>query len=167
MRIRRLVPLLALALTLALGFAFTPASAQVSPGDAISSRTAAKVQSLVSPGNFELVRQGTIAMKISPSEHLEPPPPYTAATEKYSAQVSLTRDGEPTNYVAGLPFPQVDVNDAEAALKIMWNFALRPANADDVDAGGIEIESNRAGSADDVEHFSIGHLGFYKYVRSH
>ena len=82
-------------------------------------------QDLVSPGNFYLVRQG-MRMKIVPTERLEWPPPYKAATEKYSAQVGLNDQGELQNYVAGQPFPLLDPNDPHVATKVMWNFSFRP-----------------------------------------
>jgi len=153
------------ALAWTIAFIATPVSAgaQVKPGDVITPDNASKVEALVSPGNLVLVKQG-MTMKIVPTGHLDWPPPYKAATEKYSPQVSLTSDGELKNYLAGLPFPLVDANDPQAATKIMWNFAFRPLYTDDVDARKVEIESHVAGSADAIEHFSIGHMGFYKYI---
>ncbi|HLX37871.1 MAG TPA: hypothetical protein VKR29_08715, partial [Candidatus Binataceae bacterium] len=62
--------------------------ASVKPGDLITPDNASLVRDLVSPGNFALVVQG-MRMKIVPTEHLEYPPPYQAATEKYSPQVRL------------------------------------------------------------------------------
>ncbi len=82
-------------------------------------------------------------MKITPTTHLDWPPPYKATTEQYSPQVSLSPDGELKNYVAGLPFPLVDGNDPQAATKIMWNFAFRPLHGDDVDARGVEAVSHQ------------------------
>jgi len=84
--------------------------AAVKPGDEITPENAALVQDLLSPGNFVLVKQG-MRMKIVSTERLEWPPPYKAATEKYSAQVRLNEKGELQNFVAGLPFPSVDPND--------------------------------------------------------
>ena len=63
-------------------------AASVKPGDLISPENARSVTDLVSPGNFALVKQG-MRMKIAPTDRLEWPPPYKAATEKYSAQVKL------------------------------------------------------------------------------
>src|SRR5208282_1973314 len=62
------------------------ASAQVKPGAVITKESAAKVQGLVSPGNLLLVQQG-MQLDIVPADKLIWPPPYTAATEKYHAQV--------------------------------------------------------------------------------
>ena len=163
MKLSRVATIAAFASMIAFGFTTVPAHAQVKPGDLITADNASKVQGLLSPGNFILVKQG-MAMKIIPTGHLYSPPPYKAATEKYSPQVSLTSDGELKNYVAGLPFPLVDVNDPDAATKIMWNFAFRPLFTDDLDARDVEAVSHKQGSADELEHFTFGHLGSYKYV---
>ena len=129
----------------------------------ITPDNASQVAGLVSPGNFILVKQG-MTMKIVPTGHLDWPPPYKEATERYSPQVSLGSDGELKGYVAGLPFPLVDANDPDAATKIMWNFQFRPLHTDDLDSRGVEAVSHRAGSPNEVEHFTFGHLGFYNSV---
>ena len=136
--------------------------AGVSPGDTITKDQADKVADLVSPGNLILVKQG-MTMKIVPTDRLEWPPPYKSATEKYSAQVQLAPDGTLKNYMAGLPFPLVDANDPNAALKVMWNFSYRPLYTDDAISKNVEIASFRPGSspADPVAHFTIGNVGFY------
>lgn len=153
----------ALSLVLALGSTAVPAGAQVQPGDVITPANASKVENLVSPGNFTLVRQG-MTMKITPTTHLDWPPPYKAATEQYSPQVTLTPDGNIKNYVAGLPFPLVEANDPQAATKIMWNFEFRPLFTDDIETHNIEAISHRAGSSNEIEHFTFGHFGTYKYI---
>jgi hypothetical protein len=58
---------------------------------------------------------------------------YREATEKYSGQVKLSADGhEIYNYVAGLPFPNIDLNDELAGIKIMWNQEQKPAYTDNI-----------------------------------
>jgi hypothetical protein len=138
------------------------ANAGVNPGDTIARDQADKVADLVSPGNLMLVKQG-MTMKIVPTDRLEWPPPYKAATEKYSSQVSLAPEGTLRSYIGGLPFPLVDANDPNAALKVMWNFSYRPLYTDDAVSKNVEIASYRPGSspADPVEHFTIGNVGFY------
>jgi len=165
MTLDRFVNLNLAALAFAIALVSTPlaADAQVRPGDVITRDNASQVQMLVSPGTYDLVRQG-MTMKVVPTGHLDWPPPYKAATERYSPQVSLSTDGNLNNYVAGLPFPLVDISDPEVATKIMWNFAYRPIYTDDLDARDVEAVSHRAGSANEVEHFSFGHLGFYNSV---
>ena len=115
-----------------------------------------------------LVKQG-MTMKIVPTDRLDWPPPYKAATEKYSPQVQLAPDGTLKNYMAGLPFPLVDANDPQAALKVMWNFSYRPLYTDDAVSKNIEIASYRPGTslADPVAHFTIGNVGFYNNTGPH
>jgi hypothetical protein len=139
--------------------------AGVNPGDTITTDQADKVADLVSPGNLILVKQG-MTLKIVPTERLEWPPPYKSATEKYSPQVSLAPDGTLKGYSAGLPFPLVDANDPQAALKVMWNFSYRPLYTDDAISKNVEIASYKPGStaADPVEHFTIGNVGFYNNI---
>ena len=141
------------------------ARAGVNPGDTVTADQADKVADLVSPGNLMLVKQG-MTMKIVPTDRLEWPPPYKSATEKYSPQVSLAPDGTLKGYLAGLPFPLVDANDPNAAIKVMWNFSYRPLYTDDAISKNVEIASYRPGStpADPVEHLTIGNVGFYNNI---
>ena len=154
-------------LTIALTSTLFPAEADsVKPGDLVDPEKSILVENLVSPGNFVLVRQG-MRMKVVPTSHLDWPPPYKTATEKYSPQVRLNRQGELTNYVAGLPFPLLDANDPQIATKVMWNFSFRPDFTDDADIHHVEIESNRATpviGGDPVEHFTIGRIAWYKDI---
>ena len=143
--------------------AAVPAYAQVKPGDVITKDNAALVQNLVSPGNYTLVQRGMV-MDIVPSEKLEWPPPYTSATEKYHAQVTLAPDGSLHNYVAGLPFPLVDANDPEMATKLMWNFSYRPLYSDDADLRFPEIASYAAAGGDPLSYFTVGHFAFYNNI---
>ena len=70
------------------------------PGDFIRYENSYRVKPLVSPGVYYEVTQG-MTMKIVPTEHIEWPPPYRDATEKYSQQVRLSPDGRTmVNYVA-------------------------------------------------------------------
>ncbi|HEY2662968.1 MAG TPA: DUF1329 domain-containing protein [Candidatus Binataceae bacterium] len=150
---------LVIALCLATPFAV---GAEVNVGETITKDQAASVASLLSPGNLTLVQQG-MTMMIVPTGRLEWPPPYKAATEKYSAQVKLGADGALKNYSAGLPFPLVDANDPQAAMKVMWNFSYRPLYTDDAVSRNVEIASFKPGTGltEPVEHFTIGNVGFY------
>ena len=61
------------------------------------------------------------------SKKVEWPKAYREATEKYSGQVKLSADGRDMyNYVAGCPFPKIDLNDPLAGFKLMWNHEQRP-----------------------------------------
>ncbi len=136
----------------------------VSPGDVIGKDNAAQVADLLSPGNLLLVQQG-MQMHVIPATKLEWPPPYQSATEKYASQVTLGADGEIHNYVAGLPFPLIDANDPQAAIKIMWNFTFRPLYTDDADLRFAEIASSSpTGSGTPITLMTVGHFTFYNNV---
>lgn len=139
----------------------------VKPGDMITYANSYKVKDLVSPGVYYKVTQG-MTMKIALSEHIEWPPPYREATEKYSQQVRLSPDGRTmVNYVAGQPFPFLDPNDPRIATKIMWNNAFRPITSDDYDLRFYDCEDmhtgrNRAYRV--LDYFQIGHYAGYDEV---
>ena len=81
--------------------------AQVSPGDTITSANVANVKDLVSPGVYQMVSAGNVSLKVVAPQKINWPPPYKDATEKYSAQVSLSPDHRSlAGYTAGLPFPR-------------------------------------------------------------
>jgi len=81
----------AVATTLSALIVAMPVYAQVKPADLIDAANADYVCDLVSPGVFYKVTQG-MNIRIVPPDRLDWPPPYKDATEKYSAQVRLSRD---------------------------------------------------------------------------
>jgi hypothetical protein len=106
-----------------------------------------------------------MVLNIVPSKKLDWPPPYKAATEKYSSQVQLTREGRLGNYVAGQPFPLLDPNDPQVATKIMWNFSFKPLYSDDVDIREPEIAAfNAQSNGTPTSHLTVGHFAFYNNV---
>ena len=128
---RSLVP--GFALVFVIWFA-AAGTAQVRPGDEIKVENASKVRELVAPGTDWKVTNG-MTMKIVPTERIDWPPPYKEATEKFSGQVRLSGDNRSlVGYVAGQPFPIIDLNDPNAAVEVMWNNAFRPMYTDDLDA---------------------------------
>jgi hypothetical protein len=140
------------------------ATAAVKPGDLITKDNATQVQDLVSPGNFTLVQRG-MQIHVIATDKLDWPPPYKTASEKYASQVTLGSDGEIKGFVAGQPFPLLDPNDAQVALKVMWNFSYRPLYTDDADLRFAQVASyapNSTGSP--VSYFTIGHFAFYNNI---
>jgi hypothetical protein len=145
----------------------TPSNAQVKPGDFITPDNAQTVRDLVSPGVFYKVQHG-MTMKIVPTERVDWPPPYMDATEKYSAQVRLTPDHKSlVGYVAGQPFPLIDVNDPDIATKIIWNNVFRPITTDDYDLRYYDCDSSyerQGAQQQQIEYFQIGHYMGYDLV---
>jgi hypothetical protein len=125
----------------AIGAFSSPGYAQVKPGDFITPENATKVKDLVGPGVYYKVERG-MSMKIVPTQRVDWPPPYKDATEKYSAQVRLSQDKRSiVGFVAGQPFPLIDANDPEVAVKIVWNNVFRPITSDDYDLRFYDCDS--------------------------
>jgi hypothetical protein len=145
----------------------TSAQAGVNPGDVITAQTAEKVQDLVSPGVYYMVKHD-MRMHIVPAERVDWPPPYKEATEKYSAQVRLTADHRSLiGYAAGQPFPLIDVNDPYVANKIIWNNVFRPLQSDDYDLRFFDCQSEYVspGNAQRIiDNIEVGHYAGYNIV---
>jgi hypothetical protein len=143
------------------------AQAGVQPGDVITAQTAEKVQDLVSPGVYYMVRHD-MRMHIVPSERVDWPPPYKEATEKYSAQVRLTADHRSLiGYAAGQPFPLIDVNDPYVASKIIWNNVFRPLQSDDYDLRFFDCQSEYVSPGSpqhEIDDIQVGHYAGYNIV---
>lgn len=106
--------------------------ADVEPGDVISKENMDKAKGLLIPTIEWFVNNG-LKVNVAPYRKVELPRLYREATEKYSGQVKLSADGrEIYNYVAGLPFPNIDPNDPLAGAKIMWNHEQKPTYIDNV-----------------------------------
>jgi len=153
---------------IAIGALSSPGYAQVKPGDFITPENATKVKDLVGPGVYYKVERG-MSMKIVPTERVDWPPPYKDATEKYSAQVRLSQDKRSiVGFVAGQPFPLIDANDPDVAVKIIWNNVFRPITSDDYDLRFYDCDSEyqkKGPQTGQVEYFQIGHYAGYDLVR--
>jgi hypothetical protein len=140
------------------------AQAVVKPGDIITKDNASKVAELLSPGNYVLVQQG-MQLRIVPTDKLDWPPPFKAATEKYSPQVQLAPDGSLKGYTAGQPFPLVDPNDPQVATKVMWNFSYRPLYSDDIDMRFPEVATfDKHAAGYPLSYYTVGHFAFYNNI---
>ena len=85
------------------------------------------------PAAAQLAVTRGLTIKIVPTERFNWPGSFTAATEKYSAQVGLDESDAITNYIAGMPFPIFSPNDPKAAVKIAYNWHMGPFMPDDVE----------------------------------
>jgi Protein of unknown function (DUF1329) len=93
--------------------------AEVKPGDTITKDNLAQAEKLLTPSTRWMVERG-MSMPIIETRKVEWPRAYREATEKYAAQVKIADDGRDiANYVAGAPFPAIDINDPLAGYKIM------------------------------------------------
>ncbi len=113
---------------------FSPALtvADVKDGDVITKANMDQAGDLLIPGVKWFVNNG-MPIKVGPYKKVELPKLFKEATEKYSGQVKLSADGhEVLNYVAGVPFPNVDPNDPMAGFKLMWNQEQKANYVDNV-----------------------------------
>ena len=134
--------------------------ADVQPGDTISKDNADKVTDLISPGVKWVVDHG-MQMKIIPTKKVEWDKTYIEATEKYSGQVQLAPDGRSLiNHTAGLPFPKLDPNDPNIAVKVMWNYDYKPSVTDDSDLRNFDADTGPVGDGpmQTERHFLLDHL---------
>jgi len=160
----RQIPSILTAALLMTAIATTSLAAPVKPGDDIDKNNVAVAADVLSPGNFILVQQG-MQIHVVPTDKLDWPPPYKTASEKYASQVSLGSDGEIKGFVAGQPFPLLDPNDPQVAMKVMWNFSYRPLYTDDADLRFAEIASYAPKSTGTpVSYFTVGHFAFYNNI---
>ena len=140
--------------------AAAPMRADVNPGDVINKDNKDKVADLVSPGVMWCIDHG-MTMKIVPYQKIDWNPAYKEATEKYSGQVKLSADGRTIeNHVGGLPFPNIDPNDPNVALKIMFNYEYKPFVTDDQDLRNFDADTGTVSDKPlDVErHYILDHL---------
>jgi Protein of unknown function (DUF1329) len=85
----------------------------------------------VLPAAAQLAVTRGLTIKIIPTKRFDWPGGFTAATEKYSAQVGLDKTDAITNYIAGMPFPIFSPGDPKAAIKIAYNWHMGPFMPDD------------------------------------
>jgi len=142
------------------------ARADVAPGDRISPRNVEKVKDLVSPGVEWCVQHG-FPMTIVAPKHVEWPQAYKEATERYAGQVRLSSDGlHIEGYVAGQPFPKLDPQDPQYALKLMWNYEYRFFFTDDSDVRNFDADCGTitpGGPLGVERHFLLDHLRRLKW----
>jgi Protein of unknown function (DUF1329) len=138
-----------------------PAAADVAPGDVINAQNVDKVKDLISPGLEWCIRHGW-PVTISETKRIEWPRAYREATEKYSGQVKLSKDGlRVENYVAGQPFPALDPKDPQIAQKIMLNYDYNFFVTDDVDLRNFDADTGSIadhGPMTIERHFLLDHF---------
>jgi hypothetical protein len=138
-----------------------PVHADVQPGDVITAANVDKAADLMSPGMEWCVRHGW-PMRVVAPKSVTWPKAFKDATEKYSGQIKLAADGlSLENYVAGLPFPQIDPNDPHVAKKIMWNYEYKFLTTDDVDLRNFDADTGSISTSVPMSverHFLLDHF---------
>ena len=110
------------------------ADADLKPGDTIGPSNWQRIQGMVGENFLNRIKAGH-TIQIKPSKVYRPLKEYTDATEKFSGKVRVGANGELQGYVAGQPFPKLDLNDGQIGPKLAWNFFWRWLG-DDYKTGG-------------------------------
>jgi hypothetical protein len=122
--------------------------AEVKPGDTITKGDIARAEDLLTPTTRWMVERG-MPIQVIETKPVPWPKAYRGATEKYAGQVKLAADGRDLyNYVAGCPFPDIDINDPLAGFRVMWNHVQSPAKVDNV---GVEALVESVSSRGEIE----------------
>ncbi len=142
-------------------FAAGPLRADVAPGDKITDQNMDKAKDLLSPGLEWCIKHGW-PINVVETKRIEFPQAYKEATEKYAGQVKLSADGlNVQNYVAGLPFPNIDSKDPQVAYKVMWNYGYNFLTTDDVDLRNFDADTGAIadhGPMSVERHFLLDHF---------
>lgn len=110
------------------------ADAELKPGDTIGPNNWQRIEGMVGENFLNRIKKGH-SIQIKPPKLYQPLKEYAAATEKYSPNVRLGPNGELQGYVAGQPFPKLDLSDPQIGQKLAWNFFWRWLG-DDYKTGG-------------------------------
>src|SRR5690349_1968460 len=125
--------LCSLSLTLLANFV-SAGDSELKAGDTIGPHNWQRVEGMVGQNLLNRIKQG-YTFQIKQGRPVSTPIEFTSATEQYSGHVRLAPSGELLNYVAGLPFPEINATDPNVAFKIAWNFYWRWLG-DDYKTGG-------------------------------
>ncbi len=99
-------------------------------GTSIDASNVAEFNAVLDPALVDLIRSNKFSIKVGESTHFPVHSNYIAATRKFAVDVSLgNKPGVIKNYIAGRPFPVLDINDSRAGEKAAWN--MRYAYAPD------------------------------------
>jgi hypothetical protein len=102
-----------------------PSAPGLTPGMTISKDSWEAAKDYLPSEILERIKLGEFSFSIQETTDLPVSEAYIEATKKYADQVKIGVDGELEGYVAGLPFPVLDVNDTLAGLKSAWNVRHR------------------------------------------
>ena len=110
--------------------AAAPAPTSLTPGTIINASNADQYANFIPAAAMLAIRHG-LRLEVTPAKRIAWSAGFQTATEKYSPQVGLDKDDYITNYIAGMPFPLIDVSDPKAAVKVAYNWHFGPVLPDD------------------------------------
>lgn len=122
----------------------------LAPGTIIKADNAGKYADLIPAATMLAIKHG-LRLEVQPTHRIQWSSGFQTATEKYSPQVGLDKDNYITNYIAGMPFPLIDVNDPKAAAKIAYNWHFGPVLPDDFSLSPWSVNGYLANAHDPTQ----------------
>lgn len=110
--------------------AAAPESSALKPGTIITNTNASQFTQVLPQAAIFALAHG-FKIELTPTRSLKWSAGYQNATEKYSPQARLDANDHLINYIAGMPFPLIDLADPKAAIKIAYNWHMGPVMPDD------------------------------------
>lgn len=102
-----------------------PPSGSPASGTRISAESWEMARDFLPSEILERVRRGEFSFTVAETTDLPVSKEYIEATRLHAGEVRLSSDGRLQNYVAGLPFPFIELSDPQAGLKLAWNVRYR------------------------------------------
>ncbi|MFT4571968.1 MAG: hypothetical protein ACI91F_002865 [Candidatus Binatia bacterium] len=129
-------------------------------GTVVTASEISRWQHLLPPSIQWALNRGA-SIKVGEHTLVSPQLARAQATERYSAQVRLSDDKkELLNYVAGIPFPNVEEKDPDLAVKLIHNFAWR-ISVDDLDVRNFSCQTGNISSTNGLtveRHYLNAHF---------
>lgn len=99
------------------------------------------------------VRDYALEMELGHSQELKIDPAFLEATEMHMGQATLGADNTVSGYTAGIPFQDVDTEDASCGWKMAWNhFYANPVMGNSwIALGDVKIYDAKKG---EIDHFT-------------
>lgn len=101
-----------------------PQVAGITPGMTIDKTNFQVAQDVLPPEILKYLQAGDFTITVQETTDLPLREEYLKATLEHYARVELG-DGELKNYMAGLPFPLINLQDPKAGEKVAWNYRYR------------------------------------------
>lgn len=98
-----------------------PSAPGLAPGTTVSQSAWEVARDYLPPEILDKVKTGELTFTVQETTDLPVSEAYIEATRQHAEQVRLGSNGELEGYVAGLPFPMLDLADPQAGLKAAWN----------------------------------------------
>jgi hypothetical protein len=103
----------------------TPVQGEIKPGTQITRENWQAAQNLLPQEILQGISDGHFVIQVQETTDLPPGDEYVVATMGSGESVHLGADEELEGYIAGRPFPALDMGDPQAGVKAAWNLLYR------------------------------------------